>query len=412
MAMGSESLLQQGIVANKDREYDKAIKLLTSTLQQDSKLVEAYIERGKAKFYLEQYTPAIEDFDRALQEKPNFVDAYISRGKAKSYLKQDKEAMKDFDRAIELNPKSLSAYVWRGKLYRDDLKQKERGDEDFDRALKIIPESDDDYWALGIIFEDRKDYAAGIRYFTNAIDLNYKNKHYAYVQIAWLYRDINPPNFNLAIINERNFLQSKNELTTGQQSRSHQRIALSYLDLKKYSEAIQSANESLRLNPKNDLSLAHRGQAFYSLKNYSAALRDFDNAIAISPKSAFFHTWRGYIYRDLNNYERAIIEFDRAIELSPSTAYHYQNRGDINFYRLNRSAAGLADYQKALKLTKLDGDVEMVKDLNDSIDDLQTQPQRMIIGCTIAFLLTMVGFGGLMAICRHNEAKYLRQFRV
>jgi hypothetical protein len=71
----------------------------------------------------------------------------------------------------------------------------------------------------------------------------------------------------------------------------------------------------------------------------------------------------------------------------------------------------LVDYQKALKLAKLDGNVEMVKELNDSIDDLQTQPQRMIIGSAIAFLLSMAGFGGLMAIGRHNEAKYLRQFR-
>lgn len=33
------------------------------------------------------------------------------------------------------------------------------------------------------------------------------------------------------------------------------------------------------------------------------------------------------------------------------------------------------------------------------------------MGCTIAFLLSMAGFGGLMAIGRQNEAKYLRQFR-
>jgi tetratricopeptide (TPR) repeat protein len=112
----------------------------------------------------------------------------------------------------------------------------------------------------------------------------------------------------------------------------------------------------------------------------------------------------------LENYQQAISEYDRAIELSPLSAYLYNDRGNVKF-RLFQSTAALADYQKAVQLARKDGNLKLVKSLNDSIDDIQTQPQRIVIGSIIALFLTGSGFAGLLAIRRHNESVYLRQFR-
>ncbi len=407
----SESLLQQGIKANKDSDRaTEAIKLLDSALQQDPNLVEAYLERGKARSRLQKYKEAIEDYHRALQYNPNLVEAYIYRGKAKQFSKQYQAAMKDFDRAIELNPKSLSAYFLRGMLYRTYLKQKERGDKDFDLALTMMPESTDDYSDLSLIFYLKKKPEAGIEYFNKTISLNYKNNYCAYLAKAVLYQYSSLAKPDSAILNYRKFFQSRNELTNRHKAIILERIASNYLSLNNYPESIANSNESLRLDPKNDSSLSTRGKAFYYLKDYPAALTDFNRAIAIDPKSSSLHGWRADTHYMLANYQWAIAEYDRAIELSPSSAYFYKDRGHAKF-NLSQSAAALADYQKALQLARKDGDSKLVKSLNDSIEDIQTQPQRMVLGSIIALLLTGFGFAGLLAISRHNDSVYRRQFR-
>jgi tetratricopeptide (TPR) repeat protein len=411
MCTSSESLLQQGINVNKDdTRATEAIKLLDSALQQDPTLAEAYLERGKARSRLQKYKEAIEDYNRALQYNTNLVEAYIHRGKAKQFLKQYQSAMKDFDRAIELNPKSLSAYFSRGMLYRNYLKQKERGNKDFDLALTIMPESIDDYFDLRFIFHLRKNHKAGIEYFDKAINLKYKNSHWAYAQKAVLYQDLSVAKPDLAILNYKKFLQSKNELTNRLKAMVLERIASNYISLNNYSESLTSSNESLRLDPKNDSNLSTRGKAFYYLKDYPAALTDFDRAITIDPKSSSLYGWRADTYYMLANYQRAISEYDRAIELSPSSAYFYKDRGHAKFNSF-QSAAALADYQKAVQLAHKDGDSKLVTSLNDSIEDIQNQPQRMVLGSIMALFLTGSGFAGLLAISRRNESVYLRQFR-
>jgi tetratricopeptide (TPR) repeat protein len=403
-------LLQQGIDANRDYKSAEAIKLLDAALEQNPNLVDAYLERGKAKKSLEKYSEAIEDYDRALKHNPDLVEAYINRGRAKQFLKQYQEAMKDFDRAIDLNPKSLSAYFSRGMLYRIYLKQKERGDKDLDLALNMMPESINDYSDLRFIFSLRKNPKAGIEYFNKAINLKHKNNHWAYVQKAVLYQDSSIAKPDLAILNYKKFLQSKKELPNSLKAMALERIASNYLNLNNYSESIASSNESLRLDPKNYSSLSTRGQSFYYLKNYPAALTDFDRAIAIEPKSSSLYGWRADTYYRLTNYQQAISEYDRAIELSPSSAYFYKDRGNAKWY-LFQSAAALADYQKAVQLARKDGNLKLVKSLNNSIDDIQTQPQRIAIGSLMALFLTGSGFAGLLAISRRNESMYLRQFR-
>jgi tetratricopeptide (TPR) repeat protein len=410
MGASSESLLQQGINANKDYKSEEAIKLLDGALQQNPNLTDAYIERGKAKSNLQKHKEAIEDYDRALQHNPNSVEAYINRGKAKQISKQYEAAMKDFDRAIELDPKSLSAYYWRGILYRVYLKQKERGDKDFDRALNLTPESLEDYGDLRFIFDLRKAPKAGIEYFTKAINLNYKNKQYAYLARGVLYERIDKPRFDLAIVDRQKMIESEHELTAGYKSAAIERISFDYLQLENYAEAIANANEALKLDPKNYDSLVDRGQAFYYLKDYSAALADFNAAIAINPNYSWFYAWRGDTYYNLNNYEQAIAEYDRAIAISPSSAYLYQRRGNVEAW-IDRSDAAIADYQKSLKLAQKDGNLKMVKSLTNSIEDIRTKPQRMIFGSIIALLLTGTGYAGLVAISRRNEAKYLQQFK-
>ncbi len=387
-------------------EYKAAIADFDLALKYKPNFADTYLERGKAKHYLDKYKAAIEDFDRALKYKPNLIDAYIDRGKSKNLLKQYTAAIKDFDRAIAIDPKSIGSYAWRGTTYRVYLKQKERGNRDLDFALKIEPKNPQNYVDLALIFTITKKHQAGIEFFTKQIATSGKDTEFAYWWRADLYNSAGK--YELAIADYQTYLKLKPKSKVNFKSRAFQSISSNYLSLEKYTEAIDYANKAIELNSKNDLALADRGSAFYSLKNYSAALADFNAAIAISPKTGRYYYWRGFIYAyGFSNYQQAIVEYDRAISLGFTSSYLYRNRGYAKD-RLNLSDAALADYQQGLKLARQDGNKEQEKRLVNSIEDIHSQTQRLVIGTSIALLLTTISYGGLVVLARRNEAKYLQ----
>jgi tetratricopeptide (TPR) repeat protein len=444
LAKSNDSILEQAKRANEDIRYDKAIKLLDLALQQQPNLADAYLERGKAKHsldedksaikdynlalkykpnfaeaYLERgkakrypaYQSAIEDFNLALKYKPNFADAYLERGKVKSFTGKYKSAIEDLNRAINIDPKSIGAYTQRGVVYRTDLRQKERGNRDLDFALKIEPKSAKNYNDLSYVFYLTKNYQAGIEFFTKEIATGEKATQDAYLRRSNIYKYTGK--YELAIAGYKSYLELMPELNAYWKSAIYENISSSYLNYGKYTEAITYARKSLQLNPKNDAALADRGSAFYYLENYFTALEDFNAAIAISPNTGWYYDWRGFIYTyGLKDYQRGIAEFDRAVKLGYSSARLYSDRGyakqrlDLSW---NISKSAVADYQQALKLARRDGNKELEQSLLNSIEDSQTETQRMFIGTAIALLLTGIGYSGLAALARRNEAKYLQQ---
>jgi tetratricopeptide (TPR) repeat protein len=407
----AEAYLARGKAKYSLDEDKAAIEDFDLALKYRPNFADAYLERGKFKYYLDKNKAAIEDFDLALKYNPNLIDAYIERGRNKSILKQYTSAIEDFDRAIAINPKSIGAYAWRGTVYRIYLKQKERGNRDFDLALKIEPKSSGNYADLALIFIVSKNYQPGIDFFTKEIATSGEGLGYAYWWRAVIYNDM--AKYELAIADYQSFLKSKPEVTVYSSSSAYQHIASNYLSLQKYTETINYVRKSLKLNPKNDAALADRGSAFYYLENYFTALEDFNAAVAISPKTGGYYHWRGLVYTyGLNDYQRGIAEFDRAVTLGHSSASLYRNRGYAK-QRLDRSwnipESAVADYQQALKLARQDGNKELERSLLNSIEDSQTQIQRMFLGTAIALLLTGIGYYGLDVLIRRNEAKYLQQ---
>jgi tetratricopeptide (TPR) repeat protein len=89
--------------------YDRAVDL-------DSTNVEAYNNRGAAKFLLTEYRGATADYDTALGLKPGYAEVYYNRGLAKAAMRDYRGAGLDYDKAIELKKGYALAYYSRGVL--------------------------------------------------------------------------------------------------------------------------------------------------------------------------------------------------------------------------------------------------------------------------------------------------------
>ncbi len=446
----SKNILDRGILKSELGSDAEAIKLFDTALKQNPNLVQAYIRRGRANRNLKKYQAAVQDYNRALILNPRSISAYTGRGFTYELLKQKVLKDKDFDRALQIIPTDSIEYADLGFIY-SDREDYQKSIKSYTKAIGIDPSNTRAYNNRAYAYRaiDKKELAKADS--NSLIKLQLKNllaskdsinnKEYSnyLLQISWNYYQIdkykkaiesvrqgielNPTNlenyywrgiyyqghgkFKLAINDYDKYLKSYPNNRNTQEL-----IAWSYYKLKKYPEAILHASKAIEIDPKSVDGMDTRGRSFYLTGNYSAAFTDFNTIIKIDPKSASAYRWRGYSNSYLNKYQQAILDYDRAIELDKKSgdSYFYNDRA-IAKKQLGQKSAALSDYQQALKIAKIEGKIDRIEAIQISIDDIEQEPQRIVIATLLTLLLTGAGYGGLIAIERRNEAKYLEQFQ-
>jgi predicted Zn-dependent protease len=83
--------------------------------------------------------------------------------------------------------------------------------------------------------------------------------------------------------------------------------------------------------------------------NPQKALAYGESAIRIEPREALFYALRGDAYARESRYTDALAEYNRAIKLNPDYFYYYLQRGQTR-KKLNRTEEAYADLQKSTKL--------------------------------------------------------------
>ncbi len=62
-------------------------------------------------------------------------------------------------------------------------------------------------------------------------------------------------------------------------------LAMAYLKLDNYSEAIKNCDKALGIDPKNEKGLFRRGQAYFGQKDYDLAKNDFNAVLQLDPNN-------------------------------------------------------------------------------------------------------------------------------
>ena len=289
-----------------------------------------YAVRGQRKYNANRYDEAIADFDKAIKLDPQKVDAYYNRGLAKftlgdlEFVQGNLEAawelyeagIEDSTQAIKLTPEDVYAYHNRaGGKFRLGQSKASQGDitkgqryyqgaiQDWTQVIKLNPGLADPYNNLGIakaILGESKGsqgdiagaqelYAAAIADCTQAIRLNpayaepYINRGYAQFRLGKTKAD-------------QEDMASAQEL---------------------YTAAVQDFTEAIRLDPENAYAYGNRGVAKAALGNAEEAIRDFDAAIRINPDYTEIYYDRGRAKKALGQKEAAQADFQKAKELDP-----------------------------------------------------------------------------------------------
>jgi len=98
-------------------EYDRAISSYSKALYLKPDLIEALINRYRARIIQKEYDQAITDSDLLIQYNPDLALAYYNKGRAYSLKENHEQAIFNYNKAIELRTDYVEALLNRGSEY-------------------------------------------------------------------------------------------------------------------------------------------------------------------------------------------------------------------------------------------------------------------------------------------------------
>jgi tetratricopeptide (TPR) repeat protein len=114
-----------------------------------------------------------------------------------------------------------------------------------------------------------------------------------------------------------------------------------------YEAAADAFGQAIRLDPKNDSALLHRGHAHLELGKLDLALADLNQSLAVQPNSSHAYELRASVHRALKVYDRAIADLLMAAKLDPDNAAPVMSQAAIAEERGDIQAA-VALYSQAM----------------------------------------------------------------
>lgn len=97
------------------KNYPEAVANFSEAIKRDTDFIQAYENRGVAKFYLHDNRGAIADYSRALEINPNDYNTHGRRGWAEFSLREYESAIADFTKAIKGSADKIQYFGIRGE---------------------------------------------------------------------------------------------------------------------------------------------------------------------------------------------------------------------------------------------------------------------------------------------------------
>ena len=139
------------------------------------------------------------------------------------------------------------------------------------------------------------------------------------------------------------------KLVSAQSSEAALYEGLAFLARRQTDQAIVTASEALKRDPKSALAYVARAAARRAKGEIDAAVQDCDAATRLDPSLATAYVCRGNIFGTRKEHERAVAEFDAAIRIDPTYVAALRTRA-LAKSELGRLDEALADYNAVIAL--------------------------------------------------------------
>jgi len=329
-----------GVIALQTKNPQKALELVSKSIEISPQNAASYNNRGNALKELNQFESALASYDKAIAIEPNYAEAYRNRGIALRGLKQLDAAVSSYDKAITIKPDYAEAYYNRGNA-QQELNQFESAVTSYNKAITINPDYVEAYNNCGLALQELKRLDVAVASYDKAITIKsdyveaHCNRGLALQELKQL--DAAVASYDKAIAIEPYF--AKAYLNRGN----------ALQELKQLDAAVASYDKTIAIEPDFAEAYCNRGNSLQKLTQLDAALASYDKAIAIEPNYAEAYCNRGNILQELEQLDAAVASYDKAIAIAPDYAGAHYNRGNT-LQKLKQLDAALASYDKAIAI--------------------------------------------------------------
>lgn len=122
-----------------------------------------------------------------------------------------------------------------------------------------------------------------------------------------------------------------------------------YFGLQDASDAINSYNRAIELDPNDEEAIEQRGKNFENLRLYDQTLADYARVLQLDPRNAETYNNRATLYTGMGRLDDAITDFTKSIELDPTDFATFLNRAYCYYFQKKYDLAA-ADLAQAKKL--------------------------------------------------------------
>ncbi len=243
--------------------------------------------------------------DKFNLDKPDFEKR--AKDLEEAYKKSQEEESEALEEEIkQKDNKSAIDYFLLGIIYYQS-KEYDKAIEAYEEAVKINPKDDSAYNNMGSAYANKKEYDKAIEAYKKAIEIN--------------------PKYDSAYYN----------------------MGIAYDDKKEYDKAIDAFEKAIEINPKYADAYNNMGNAYYNKKEYDKAIEVYKKAIEINPKYADAYYNMGITYSNKKEYDKAIEVYKKAIEINPKYADAYYNMG-IAYRHKKEYDKAIEAYKKAIEI--------------------------------------------------------------
>lgn len=288
----------------------EAIDHCEAALKIDPKRVDAHLLLAGLYSSMKSYESAIKEYERVLAIDANNVEAPLYLGAVYAERKQYKKALDYFSKLAkdeDYNNRYLVEY-YSGRVYQE-MKLVREAEQAFKRSLDLKPDFYDALIALGAILQlqGKKDQEVSLY-----LKFQRDNGPNAAIAEALAQTFLGRQDYNRAL-EQLVLLEELGEDVLSVKVK----IALIYVEQKKYKEAVSKLEETLSMAPESDKVRFYLAALFEEIKNPEKALKYFQE---VPPESSFFSEsaiHAAYLLKQKGNLSAASDVLDKALELKP-----------------------------------------------------------------------------------------------
>jgi serine/threonine-protein kinase len=276
----------------------------------DSKLSSAHACLGTLSAGTGNYQEAAREFERAVETEPTNDDAFRGLAGAYERLGKPEEAENTYRRAIELRPHYWAGYNWLGAFYYRHVRFREAA-EMFNQVVALAPDSFLGYSNLGATYVEQARYADAIRILEQSIairpsDYGYTNLGNAYFFLR-RFEEADQAYQQAIKLSEKDSLLWWNlgdgyYWTPGKRSQS----------VAAYRQGITTAEEELRVNPRNSYSYGVLAICHAMLGEKKLALDALGSGLQLSSADPFLLFQAALVYNQFGQSDEAIAWLKKA----------------------------------------------------------------------------------------------------